>query len=231
MSKNNEYRSFLKENFPNTSIIQNDCAYNIYSRVCENNLTTDIFIENIKCRLGDKEQCVNSLINRYREQFNRLLIIIPLNDIYSSSFYMRVISENLLKLTYALNFNDSLENISNLRFRDLNEELNKLKEINPKYREAIKNVFSLYGRYSNFLHNKNNNGSEIEIMEQIIKSNEVDLKKIDNDLMSILKSYQVIISNHFEIEECLLTTAQKIRVNKRLSRARANKFKENLFKK
>lgn len=231
MINKNDYKKFLEKNFPETGVLNNDNIYNIYARICENNLSIDIFIENILSKLGENESCIRSLMKRYRDQVNRLLIIIPINDIYSLNFYMRVIVENLLKVVYALNFDKKLKEISNLKFRDVKDALMSLKEIHPRYKQSIECICSLYAQYSNLLHNKDNRGSEIEVMERIIKSNEIDLKKIDKDLIAILKSYQIIISHHFEIQEKSMTTAQKIRIVKNLSNSRGNQFKSNLFKK
>lgn len=63
-------------------------------------------------------------------------------------------------------------------------------------------------------------------MESIIESSEVELKSIENDLKHILESYQVIVSNHFKIDEYALTTSERLKVEKRLPKKRVNKFKK-----
>lgn len=220
----NEYNTFIKKYFPYSGAIDRKSVEKIYRRINENALITEIFMKYI-----DKSPIKSNLefLKVYKDFFNLLLLYIPINDINSINFCMRIMIESLLKFLYSIYFNDDINKIS---FRNMKEDFNKLKTDIFFNSKLIEVLFNYYGKYSNSIHNKNNKlNNHLEFIEKIITNKNTNFNKIDADLLNVLNVYYKIISNIYKFKISTFSTPEWTRLRKNLSPKRLAKFKQSLF--
>jgi hypothetical protein len=227
-----EYKHFIEKHFPNSAIVKTDNIELIYARICENNLITEIFEKYI---IGNEyiKNCNYQIIflRRYKNQLNRLLLYLPLNDLTCINFSLRATAEYLLKFIYSIYFDENLHSITRRKFRDLREGLNKVETDLFIDKAKINILFSYYGEFSNSIHDKIDIGqSQIEYMESIIECETLDLKSLDDKLLTILNNYQILICNIFKISEQTLSVAETVRLNNILSPKRLTKVRGHFYK-
>lgn len=226
-NKKTDYQKFLLEYFPKSYAINDRAIEKIYQRVCENNLITEIFKIKIEER---KLKCCKIFLLNYQIQFNKLLIYIGLNDPTGIDFCIRSSVENLLKFIYSIHSSAGDENINKTSFRHIKEGFKEFNSAIINSKELQLNVlFNYYGRYSNSIHYKNDNFySSLNCMEDIIKSKNYDLNKLDKSLLGILNAYEQIISCEIELISKSLSSAELIRLKNNLSKIRYNKFMDSI---
>ncbi|CAI3561555.1 hypothetical protein [Clostridium neonatale] len=222
-----KYVEFLKKYFPYSNIIQDTDRKLIYLRVCENNLFTEIYISRI---VNYQLQCELIFLKKYREQFNKLLIYIALNEPSGIEFCIRSTIEYILKFFYSIYFDKKFEMISKTSFRNIKDDFNKLETHIFIDKTNIELLLSDYGAYSNSIHGKEiNESSSLEYMENIITLKNNDLKKIDKVLIRILNNYEKLMNNILKIHEINLSTAESIKIIKTLPKKRVEKIQKFYF--
>lgn len=228
-SNSTDYLKFIHDFFPKSYIVKDEARELIYSRVCENNVITSIYNNHIS-----RKNFVGNIIflEGYKLHFNKLLLYIALNDPSGINFCVRHLTENLLKYIYSIYTNKEFRLIKMTSFRNMKDDLNiLLKADSQTIKDEIQLLFSYYGKYSNSIHGKGEDEiSEIEYMENIIKNKQYDLNKLDKDLIGILNSYQIIMSEILEIDQMELSTAELMQLKKAVSRKRFSKIITNLKK-
>ncbi|WP_027625745.1 hypothetical protein [Clostridium lundense] len=229
--KTSEYKNFIKKYFPYSGVINNPNAELLYFRICENNIITEIYEKYITSENQEQNiACHLEFLQRYRIQFNNLLLYIPISEPNGINFCMRATIENLLKFLYSIYTDDDLKSITVCKFRDIKERLNKLETELFINKDKINNLVSYYGKFSNSIHDKNcNNKTQLEYMESIIQSNQLDLLGLNNNLLNILNVYETLISNIFRISEKTLSVSDMIRLRNTLTTKRFEKVKKHLY--
>lgn len=221
----NEYKDFIRKYFPYSSIYD-DCNIGLlYSRVCENNLVTDIYEKYI----SDNEaiSCHLIFLQRYKKHFNKLLLYIPLNDVFGINFCMRSAIENLLKFFYSIYFDDESDDVSKLSFRHIKEKFNKLETKIFMDKRKLNTIFNYYGKFSNSIHSKvDKEQSELEYIESIIKTKDINLNNLDCKLLKILDIYEILICNIFQFNYKTFSVGETVRLKNNLSPKRFQKIKK-----
>lgn len=222
-----EYRKFLMDYMPKTSFLNYGNTKMVYARVTENVLVTEIF----KNQINDKQtDCYLEFLEEYKNQFNKSLLYIGINDYSSLEYCVRRTIENLLKFIYSIYIIEPLEYILGLSFRHLKEDL--IEFSNSGLQMDIKSIIKLcdiYGRFSNGIHGKNNPKISIEYVMDIIEVEDNRLKEIDNTLLNILNIYEEIIGSILEIE--FLSTSELFMLKRNLSNNRFFKVKDKILRK
>lgn len=220
------YLKFLEENIPNSNFIKTQKTTNVYSRVVENILVTEIFKvhlekNNVECYLGFYE--------KYEEQFKRILLYIGINDYNSVAFCIRSLIENLLRFIYSMYIRDSEKNISNISFRNMKEQLSEFNKFGLEMNiDNIMKLCSIYARYSNDIHGKTKLKSSVEYIEGIIQEENIELRNIDSELTNILNIYEELFIEILEIKN--LSTNELISLKKSLSNNRFKKLYEKFYR-
>lgn len=223
------YREFVEKHFPFSGIIKNENIDLLYLRVCENNLVTDIFEKYICDKSMSDITCQIIFLQRYKIQFNKFLLFLPVNDLFGINSCMRVIIENLLKFFYSIYVYDEFENINKIKFRNIKEKLNKIETDLFMDKESLNVLFNYYGHFSNYIHDKTNEyESQLKYIESIIELNEINLNELDQKLVKILNIYEKLICKIFKINEETLSVGELIRLKNNLPKKRYEKIKEYL---
>lgn len=230
--KTSEYKEFIKKYFPYSGAINDESIELIYSRICENNLVTDIYDKYISNEeYNNGISCYLIFLQRYKNHFNKLLLYIALNDYSGVNFCIRTAIENLLKFLYSIYFNKKFQTVNTTSFRHLKEELNSLETELFIDTGKLNILFTYYGDFSNSIHDKlESYQSELEYMESIIQSNAFKFNELDGKLIKILNNYELLISNIFKFSEKTFSSSEMIRLKNALSVKRFNKIKEFLYK-
>lgn len=223
-----EYELFIKKYFPYSNLIDNADRKLIYFRVCENNIITEIYEKYCKNR---KLKCHLLFLKKYREQFNKILIYIALNEPSGIEFCIRSTIEYLLKFLYSIYFEKTFDNISKTSFRNIKDDFKKLDTDIFLDKNIINSLLRDYGTYSNSIHGKKTSMLEsIEYMENIIKLKNYNLSNLDKTLIRIIDNYEILMFSILEISECDLSVAEKIRLKKSLTNKRFNKVEKYFYK-
>lgn len=229
MIRNNvdEYRNFLNEHIPKSNIINTDKTNYVYTRVVENLLVTEIF----KNCIGECEiECYLDFLEDYKNQFNKILLYIGINDYNSVTYCIRSLIENLLKFIYSIYIVESKENISKLSFRNIKDDLNEFYQSGLEINlELIMKLCDIYGKYSNVIHGKSSNQASIQYIVEIIEKENKQLNDIDKILLNIVDIYEDIMSEILCIE--YLSTNDLLTLRKSISSNRFNKLKKRLLNK
>ncbi|ETJ11788.1 hypothetical protein [Staphylococcus sp. DORA_6_22] len=215
---NNKYKLFLEKNFPHSSILKNNNHIKLYKWIYKIDISTDIFLSKL-----NNNMVSSTLLERFRDILYRFLIIIPLNDAYSSNFYMRLITENILKIVYSLYSTNTLEDIDKIKYRHLNSKLKEIYKNDTYIKSDTDNLFSFYGKYSNEVHNKNYIAN-IKDMESLINEESTLLNSIFQDFCSMLTIYQKILIYKLQLSQVDLNTSQKLRFEHSLGKEERDKF-------
>lgn len=222
-----EYREFIKKHFPYSSVVKESQIENIYKRVCENNIITNTFEINID---NFNKEVSDVFLSRYLYFFNKLLLQVPTNDIDSINYYIRSISENLLKFIYAINSDKEFKYINTISFRHLNEELKPL-VCRSNYKVEVDLLFDIYGKNSNLLHKKTSTEKQcLNYIENIITENVIDIKSLDKKLIQIINIYEKVVSNHFEFKQKDMDSKSCISLKRILTTSRYKVLVNNLYK-
>lgn len=226
-----EYKEFIKKHFPHSGMINDRHLELIYSRICENNLVTDIYEKYIRNEEHNSSiSCHLLFLQRYKNQFNKILLYIPLNDISSVNFCMRVTIENLLKFLYSVYFNKELQDINILSFRHIKEDLNSLETELFINKDKINILTNFYGVFSNLVHEKiNKNQSQLRYLENIIEEGELNLGELDDRLLKTLNAYEELLFNIFKISEKTLSASEILRLKNTLSTKRLEKVRQHFY--
>lgn len=203
----NEYLNFIIKHFPNSSISKNPNLEGLYKAVTENNITTNLYIRN----LDSCHKTTKTLILRFRDLTYRFLIVCPVNDLFSINFYMRLMTENVLKIIYSLNSEQSLNEIDKMKYRYLKDSLNTFYKNNSYLKSDLNELYNLYGKYSNYVHNKNYI-LNLESMESIITSSSLDLVIINRNLGKIINAYNKVVIYELKLDNDTLSTPDKLQI-------------------
>ncbi|WP_425447707.1 hypothetical protein [Dethiothermospora halolimnae] len=231
INKKDEYRNFVSKHFPYSGLNNSDYGSIIYSRVCENNLVTDIYKKYIEKQENDtKIYCNIRFLEAYKIGVNKILLYVPLNDYASINFCMRNIIENLLKFIYSIYFNCDFTTINKLSFRKIKDNFKDLKTTKFIDKDIIDLFLSYYGHFSNSIHDKHSvTEKNLVFLEEIITKNKVDLEKLDEQILNILNNYQVLICNIFKISRKNLSVAESLRLKNALSNKRLEKVMGHFY--
>lgn len=211
MKCSNKYEKFIEDFFPKSFVKESKFKDLIYNRVCENNVISDIYIKYIR---EQNISCQNVFLIKYKEQFNKILLYVAVNEESSIEFCVRATIEYLLKFIYSLYFNKKLEIINRTSFRNLKDDIKTI-DFHGKedIYDSINKLFGFYGRYSNSIHGKGNtHNSGIEYIEDIIQSDHYDLNSLDKTLINILDEYQIIMNSILNIKDNPLSSSELIRI-------------------
>lgn len=230
--KTSEYKEFIKKYFPYSGVINDESIELIYSRICENNLLTDIYEKYINNEeYNNGISCYLIFLLRYKNHLNKLLIYIALNDYAGVNFCIRTAIENLLKFLYSIYFNKSFKTVNTTSFRHLKEDLNSLQTELFIDTGKLNILFTYYGDFSNSIHDKvESYQSELEYMENIIQSNAFKLNELDGKLVKVLNNYGALICNIFKFSEETFSSSEILRLKNTLSVKRFEKIKQFLYK-
>jgi hypothetical protein len=227
-----EYLGFIKKHFPNSGIITNECTAIIYSRICENNLITDIYCKYIDNFINNSNVSPYKVfLKRYKNQLNKLLLYLPLYDFSCINFCMRASIENLLKFIYSIYFNKELEVINRCSFRHIREDLNSVETQLYFNKNIIGNLIKSYGEFSNSIHDKSKHEIyEIEFIENIIQNGTYDISNLDKKILNMLNCYENLMPNVFQVKEEELSAAERVRLKNSLSSKRFEKIIKSFYK-
>lgn len=222
-SNSDEYKDFLKMYIPKSYFI-NSMTKNIYSRITENLVVTEIFKNYInECEL----ECYIEFLENYKNKYNKLLLYLGINDYESVTYCIRSLIENLLKFIYSIYIIELKENIEMFSYRNIKDELIEFSknglEINM---ELISKLFSIYGEYSKVIHGKENTKVSIEYIVDIIENKNDKLNNIDQILLKIINIYEDIMIDILKIE--YLSTSDLINLKKMLSKKRFDRFQNSI---
>lgn len=187
------YIAFLKENFPNMPLNNEEILKKVHLKICENNIMSDFFLSNA---LNKYPHAKLEYINIYKLQVNKILIYVGINDQNILNFCFRSFIESILKFVYSLQNDYELQKINKTGFRFLGESLKKdEKALYRGMKDDISKLLSYYGQYSNDIHGKNIDiKNEIEYMKSILSSkNNIDYNKLYKDLDRIIELYELIL--------------------------------------
>lgn len=225
--QNNLYFKFMQDNFPNSSRKNDEKLIVTYKRIQEANACIEI-IEKYS-----QLSCVNSGIiysNRFQRNLNKLLLYLPLNDEIGINIIMRTIIESLLKYCYSITIERDFEKTNKTSFRNIKDDLNKIKTLEYFANNLLDNLFSLYSSYSNDVHLKKMRITpDCEALQNIISGESYDVNKINSDLTRIIDIYNSFSIKYFELRESSLTVSERIRLNNRVSEKRKKRFLEQLM--
>lgn len=216
------YIEFTKKFFPNTLLLGNEDVLGIlFSRVHENSVVTSILEKYVTSHGVSIEFLVY-----YRRNFNKLLVTYPLNEAQAIYSNIRLITESLLKFLYSINSTQDVETIKKTKFRTLKEELMKT----SLDQNALNTLFSLYGRYSNYIHDKEDaDTEELDFIENVITTKNKYLTGIVDELITLLNSYYILICSAFRITQSQFSSSENLRLIHNLSTKRYKKFSESLY--
>lgn len=225
--KTNLYKDFIKKNFPHSGVLESNELNRIYDKVCENNIITEAF----KCNIEKLKQPNSEVfLSRYTYFFNKILLQIPTNDIESISYYIRSITESLLKFVLSLNTDKAFEDINKMSFKNIKKNL-KDEKSNIEYVAELDLLFSIYGKYSNLIHKKNSyNTQELEYIEDIITGQSINIEKIDMELLKIIDSYEKIVSKHFKFKVKDIDSKNCLSLKRFTTGSRHKRILDNLYK-
>lgn len=214
----NEYTKFLKQYIPKSNFIHNNKTKEIYLRVVENVIVTEIF-KNYFNEYGI--ECYMDFLDIYKNKYNKILLYLGINDYDSVTYCIRSLIENLLKFIYSIYIIESKENIEKLSYRNMKNELIEFSQNGLEIKlDVINKLFSIYGEYSNAIHGKKNNKVSLEYIIDIIENENENLSNIEIVLLDILNIYEDIMINILSIE--YLSTSDLITLKKSLSKKRFN---------
>ncbi|TYA11247.1 hypothetical protein FRY98_18945 [Paenibacillus faecis] len=216
------YIDFTKKYFPNTLLLKNEDILGVlFSRVHENSVVTSIFEKYITCN-----KVANEFLIYYRKNFNKLLVTYPLNEAQAIYSNVRLITESLLKFLFSINNPLDVEIVKKTKFRTLKEELIKT----GLNQSALNVLFSLYGRYSNYIHDKEDADSKnIDFLEILITTKNKYLTGIVDDLILLLDSYYALVCITFQITPSHFSASDNLRLIHNLSSKRYKKFCDSLY--
>ncbi|AIQ62558.1 hypothetical protein PSTEL_05035 [Paenibacillus stellifer] len=216
------YIDFTKKYFPNTLLLGNEDVLGVlFSRVHENSVVTSILEKHITSQGGSIEFLVY-----YRKNFNKLLVTYPLNEAQAIYSNIRLITESLLKFLYSINNSLDVETIKKTKFRIMKEELMKT----SMNQNALNILFSLYSRYSNYIHDKEDvDSKELDFIENIITTKNNYLTGIVDELITLLNNYYVLICSAFRITQSQFSSSENLRLIHNLSSKRYKKFSDSLY--
>lgn len=220
--KSENYKKFIREFFPMSYVINDSNINLIYKRVCENNVITEIYE---KCIELNNTQCHISFLKQYRLQFNKLLIYIALNEETGINFCIRSTIEYLLKFIYSLYFDNTVDNINKISFRNIKDDFKDFYDTKLNINEnELKKLLTYYGKYSNSIHGKEDDDGSLEYMGEIIKSKHYDFNKLDETLQQILDSYEIIMKEIFDFDEYPIASTELFRIKNSVSNKRFRKI-------
>lgn len=226
MTNVNEYKDFVKNNFPKSKLNNNETRDILYKHIYENNLITNIILKNIE--INKKKSGYLDFIIIYKNQLNKLLLCLPLNEKSIAFFFVRSALENLLKHIYSFFIDIEINKVNRTSFRHIKEDL-KSSIYHYEINKNIESLFNYYGKYSNSIHNKYNEFDlEFNNIENLIINGEIDLKILDDDLVDIMSNYYVIVNNIYSISYESFSSAERLRIHNNLSKNRAHKI-EKIF--
>lgn len=226
----NEYNEFIKKHFPYSSCNENESIELLYARVCENNLVTEVYEKYILA-----EECgINYhfiFLQKYRNQLNKLLLYLPLNEPSGINFCMRATIENLIKFLYSIYFRVDLQSVTRCKFRHIREGLSGVETESYIDKVKMNILFNFYGNFSNSIHDKvEDQEFQLEYMESIIETCAFGLVELEAKVVTMLNIYESLICNIFEIKEETLSSSDILRLKKSLSSNRFKKVVNNLYK-
>lgn len=226
MNRNKDkYRKFLEEYIPKSYLLKTNKTENIYLRVIENILVTEIFRENINIQ---KIECYEEFLEEYKNQFTKCLLYIGMNDYSGLEYSIRGTIENLLKFIYSLYIVEKYESITILSFRHLKEDLIEFQKNGLEMNiSLIIKLCDVYGKFSNAIHGKNKDKTSLQYIIDIIVNEDKRMEDIDNVLLNILNIYEEILSGILQLEG--LSTSEMLTLKRNLSNNRYNKLKNKLI--
>jgi hypothetical protein len=225
MQRDNEFKRFLefvRENFPNSYILKNTEELKLlFYRVHENFIVSEIIEKYLKHNYEGKRNFHIEFLINYKNNFNRLLLTVPLNDSQIIYFNMRAIIENLLKFLYSVDNKIDVQKVRKTSYRHIKEHLLKtnmcLKSLNT--------LFSYYAKYSNFVHDqKELYEKEIIYIEKILQNKTNYLLSLSENLLKIINCYYSLIFKTFNITQRMFSSSENLRLMKNLTPKRYNKL-------
>lgn len=217
----NKYINFLNESFPKLSLEEEEALIDIYKTICENNIFTDSFKNKLCLKY---EHAKDEYFEYYRNQLNKILIYVGINDKNVIDFCFRLSVEYLLKLLYSIKNNLDIKEINKKSFRFLSEDLkNTDSEIYTGMVDDISILLSYYGKFSNEIHGKIEQKTELEYMDEILKNKDTRFMTIKTQLSKLVKIYEKIFikilqMNLKNVDAGLIFRLSNIMSNKRIKK-------------
>lgn len=217
MDKTNLYLEFIQKNFPKSSLLKNDNIHRLYEIIQEVNLSISILN---KYTLKKDNDCCNVFLSRFQDALNKILLYIPLNDSTGINILFRIMIESLLRYLYSITtINNNFEKINKLPFRNLKS---KLKCYNISDYQIL---YSMYAKYSNYIHGKKEYNDTIVILQDIISSEQFDVKLVINEILKLVRIY-----NEYTIKlSNIKSTSFSIADTKLLKRYCSSSYLTNYF--
>lgn len=226
------YKKFIETNFPNSGLSNNPSLETLYKRICENNVLTDVLSKYILNSIDEHPELKPELIffYNYVAYANKLLLYLPLGDFSSIHFCLRSSIEQMLKFLYSCYFSHDFNHIKKTSFRYLKENFRDLNTIPEPCKKSIDLLLKYYGSFSNAVHLKVKDTMQITFLEDMIKSTDINLSKINDWLIDIINSYQIIICDKFQIKQEDLSTSDIIRLRNNTSKKRFSNILSQMYK-
>jgi len=227
-----DYKKFIETNFPNSGLNNNSSLETLYKRICENNALTDVLGKYILNFISEHPEIKPEFVfyNNYAAYTNKLLLYLPLGDYSSIHFCLRSSIEQILKFLYSCYFSHDFNHIKKTSFRFLKENFRELNTIPEPCKKSIELLLKYYGSFSNAVHLKVKDTMEITFLEDMIKSTDINLSRINDWLIDIINSYQIIICYKFQIKQEDLSTSDIIRLRNNTSKKRFSNILSQMYK-
>ncbi|CDI49205.1 hypothetical protein [Clostridium tetani] len=217
------FNEFLQEFFPRHPSKKSRNLEEIYKKICENNMLTDIFINKINTEdVNDKK----IFLSLYRNKFVKVLLYIGLNDIDSINYCIRSSVEYLLKFLFSVQNNSEVGIANKTSYRYLKESLKDInKEIYCDMHKDIDPLISAYGNFSNKLHGKDIKiNNETKYLQEILTQESIPYKKLCESICEIVDCYEIIMIKILKLNITKLSASEIFRITNFWNNDKVNMF-------
>lgn len=183
----NEYSKFLQDYFPKTKLkVLKSCG-----KIYPITLNSNVYYRSLRPIFNDGIGKI-TLFDQFSQSIISLLIVLPLNDNELISYKLRISAEYSLKYIYSIAYPDeTLENVSKLKYRDLNE---KLKKVETEYIKFGK-LFSIFGNNSKLIHTKVDSVLDYLFLKDKLEKDTLNIKNTLRELDILINDTYITIIN------------------------------------
>lgn len=214
-----EYDYFINKYFPETE--SNQFYDKIYQLVCKNNLLTDTYLKYSDIQANAISRI---FLERYKWGLNKILLYVPINEGIGINGCVRYTIEQFLKFLYAICFTYDMNKINKTSYRHLKEDL-KLRDNSIRIKQGnLEILYTYYAKYSNDVHDKNEDIECVEFLEEILKGTNEFVEQVYSDLIKVTKVYDEIMIHFLKLTKDKLSMAEMQRMKRTLSNKQFEKI-------